>query len=259
MQVIPCAIRWLLVSDPFGGLPREAYLRDVMLLPSDILQWFVALAVGVTFQRIRAASSASNAASVVRSGVCAPPGAGKAFSLVTLWAHDLRRSRWFRDRCRYPKQRTFNDAIAAVTARSGTTRFLSCPVCGWPLKFCCFAGPHKPSRLCRAEFDDPWNEAGRSGGTAVVIENRRKRLMETAAQEGQGQVQAAYSGKRRLQPLGRTHAGTAHPGSSGQRLDYALPGLDLSSVKPGDGRTPGTNPARPALMWRATRGYLAPN
>jgi hypothetical protein len=113
-------IRWLLVRDPRGELPPQAFLcTDLDAAPVDILQWFVARwQLEVTFQETRAHLGVKTQRqwsdlAIMRT----TPALLGLFSLVTLWAHDLAAetppvpatAAW------YPKSHcTFSDAIAAV-------------------------------------------------------------------------------------------------------------------------------------------------
>ncbi len=116
----PVPIRWLLVRDPLGELPPQAFLcTDLDAAPVDILQWFVSRwQLEVTFQEVRAHLGVETQRqwsdlAIMRT----TPALLGLFSLVTLWAHDLAADRplipataaW------YPKPHcTFSDAIAAV-------------------------------------------------------------------------------------------------------------------------------------------------
>jgi hypothetical protein len=116
----PLPIRWLLVRDPIGELPPQAFLcTDLDAAGADILQWFVSRwQLEVTFQEVRAHLGVETQRqwsdlAILRT----TPALLGLFSLVTLWAHDLTADRklvpataaW------YPKRHcTFSDAIAAV-------------------------------------------------------------------------------------------------------------------------------------------------
>ena len=116
----PVPIRWLLVRDPRGELPPQAFLcTDLDAAPVDILQWFVSRwQLEVTFQEVRAHLGVETQRqwsdlAILRT----TPALLGLFSLVTLWAHDLAAetpllpatAAW------YPKRHcTFSDAIAAV-------------------------------------------------------------------------------------------------------------------------------------------------
>ena len=116
----PVPIRWLLVRDPLGELPPQAFLcTDLNAAPVDILQWFVSRwQLEVTFQEVRAHLGVETQRqwsdlAIMRT----TPALLGLFSLVTLWAHDVAAetplvpatAAW------YPKRHcTFSDAIAAV-------------------------------------------------------------------------------------------------------------------------------------------------
>ena len=116
----PVPIRWLLVRDPLGELPPQAFLcTDLDAAPVDILQWFVSRwQLEVTFQEVRAHLGVETQRqwsdlAIMRT----TPALLGLFSLVALWAHDLAAdtplvpatAAW------YPKRHcTFSDAIAAV-------------------------------------------------------------------------------------------------------------------------------------------------
>jgi hypothetical protein len=113
-------IRWLLVRDPLGELPPQAFLcTDLDAAPVDILQWFVSRwQLEVTFQEIRDHLGVETQhqwsdLAILRT----TPALLGLFSLITLWADDLAAetplapatAAW------YPKRHcTFSDAIAAV-------------------------------------------------------------------------------------------------------------------------------------------------
>jgi hypothetical protein len=116
----PVPIRWLLVRDPLGELPPQAFLcTDPDAAPVDILQWFVSRwQLEVTFQEVRAHLGVETQRqwsdlAILRT----TPALLGLFSLVALWAHDLavdapltpRTAAW------YPKRHcSFSDAIAAI-------------------------------------------------------------------------------------------------------------------------------------------------
>jgi hypothetical protein len=88
----PVPIRWLLVRDPRGELPPQAFLcTDLDAAPVDILQWFVSRwQLEVTFQESRAHLGVETQRqwsdlAIMRT----TPVLLGLFSLVTLWAHDL--------------------------------------------------------------------------------------------------------------------------------------------------------------------------
>ena len=131
--VPPVPIRWLLVRDPKGELEPQAFLAtDLNARPCDILAWFVSRwQVEVTFEETRAHLGVETQRqwsdlAILRT----TPALLGLFSIITLWAHDLASNHTFAPRTAawYPKAvLTFSDAIAAYAAKSGTTRFLSCP------------------------------------------------------------------------------------------------------------------------------------
>jgi hypothetical protein len=116
----PVPIRWLLVRDPKGELEPQAFLAtDLNARPGDILAWFVRRwQVEVTFEETRAHLGVEtqrqwSPMAILRT----TPVLLGLFSLVTLWAHDLSKSRKLKPRTAawYPKPLlTFSDAIAAV-------------------------------------------------------------------------------------------------------------------------------------------------
>src|SRR6266550_6393168 len=118
--VSPVPIRWLLVRDPKGELEPQAFLAtDLNARPCDILSWFVSRwQVEVTFAEVRAHLGVETQRqwsdkAILRS----TPVLLGLFSIVTLWAHDLSKSRKLKPRTAawYPKAvLTFSDAIAAV-------------------------------------------------------------------------------------------------------------------------------------------------
>jgi len=99
--------------------PQAFLATDLDTRPGDILAWFVSRwQAEVTFEEVRAhlgvetqrqwSDKAFLRTTLVLLGL---------FSIVTLWAHDLSRSRKFKSRTAawYPKTvLTFSDAIAAV-------------------------------------------------------------------------------------------------------------------------------------------------
>jgi DDE superfamily endonuclease len=116
----PVPIRWLLVRDPTGDIPPQAFLStDVDADPVSILQHFVSRwQLEVTFQETRAHLGVETQRqwsdlAIMRT----TPALLGLFSLITLWANDLaaeipmlpKAAAW------YPKIHcTFSDAIAAV-------------------------------------------------------------------------------------------------------------------------------------------------
>jgi hypothetical protein len=118
--VPPVPIRWLLVRDPKGELDPQAFLAtDLGARPQDILAWFVRRwQVEVTFAEVRARLGVETQRqwsdmAILRS----TPALLGLFSIITLFAHDLAKSRKLKIRTAawYPKALpTFSDAIAAV-------------------------------------------------------------------------------------------------------------------------------------------------
>jgi hypothetical protein len=116
----PVPIRWLLVRDPSGELDPQAFLAtDLNAEPQDILGWFVSRwQVEVTFEEVRAHLGVETQRQWSDKAILrTTPALLALFSLVTLWTHDLARSRALKPRIAawYPKSvLTFSDAIAAV-------------------------------------------------------------------------------------------------------------------------------------------------
>ena len=118
LPVVP--LRWLLVRDPAARFRPQALLcTDPHATPADILAWFVRRwATEVTFQEARRHLGVETQRQWSDLGIArTTPCLLGLYSLVTLWAHDLRRSRrllpsvaaW------YAKERaTFGDALALV-------------------------------------------------------------------------------------------------------------------------------------------------
>ncbi|MBV9848437.1 MAG: transposase [Armatimonadetes bacterium] len=118
LPVVP--LRWVLVRDPMGEFRPQAFLcTDPEAAPADILAWFVRRwSTEVTFQEARRHLGVETQRqwsdlAIARTTPCLLG----LYSLVTLWAHDLRRSHrllpstaaW------YAKERiTFSDALAIV-------------------------------------------------------------------------------------------------------------------------------------------------
>ncbi len=131
----PVPIRWLLVRDPKGELEPHAFLAtDLNAHPRDILAWFVSRwQVEVTFEDVRAHLGVETQRQWSDKAILrTTPVLLGLFSIVTLWAHDLSKSRSFkpRDAAWYPKAvLTFSDAIAAVRRQiwAHQTSFLSRP------------------------------------------------------------------------------------------------------------------------------------
>jgi len=113
-------IRWLLVRDPKGELEPQAFLAtDLNARPGDILAWFVSRwQVEVTFEEVRAHLGVETQRQWSDKAILrTTPILLGLFSIVTLWAHDLSKSRRLKPRTAawYPKAHlTFSDAIAAV-------------------------------------------------------------------------------------------------------------------------------------------------
>jgi len=118
--VPPVPIRWLLVRDPKGELEPQAFLAtDLNARPGDILAWFVSRwQVEVTFEEVRAHLGVETQRQWSDKAILrTTPILLGLFSIVTLWAHDLSKSRRLKPRTAawYPKAHlTFSDAIAAV-------------------------------------------------------------------------------------------------------------------------------------------------
>ena len=118
--VPPVPIRWLLVRDPTGELEPQAFLAtDLNARPGDILAWFVSRwQVEVTFAEVRAHLGVETQRQWSDKAILrTTPVLLGLFSIVTLWAHDLSKSRKLKPRTAawYPKAVvTFSDAIAAV-------------------------------------------------------------------------------------------------------------------------------------------------
>ena len=119
LPVVP--LRWVLVRDPVGGFKSQAFLcTDLDAAPADILGWFVRRwAAETTFQEARRHLGVETQRQWSDPAVArTTPALLGLYSLVTLWAHELRRSRglplpsaaaW------YAKERaTFADALASV-------------------------------------------------------------------------------------------------------------------------------------------------
>ncbi len=116
----PVPIRWVLVRDPTGQFEPQAFLAtDLNARPQDILSWFVSRwQVEVTFEETRAHLGVETQRQWSDKAILrTTPALLGLFSLITLWAHDLSKSRKFKPRTAtwYPKAvPTFSDAIAAV-------------------------------------------------------------------------------------------------------------------------------------------------
>jgi hypothetical protein len=118
--VPPVPIRWLLVRDPKGELEPQAFLAtDLQAQPGDILAWFVSRwQVEVTFEEVRAHLGVETQRQWSDKAILrTTPVLLGLFSIVTLWAHDLSKSRKLKPRTAawYPKAvLTFSDAIVAA-------------------------------------------------------------------------------------------------------------------------------------------------
>ncbi len=114
------SLRWVLVRDPIGEFRPQAFLcTDQDAAPADILAWFVRRwAIEVTFGEARRHLGVETQRQWSDLAIArTTPVLLGLYSLVTLWADDLRRSRkllpltaaW------YAKKRvTFSDALASV-------------------------------------------------------------------------------------------------------------------------------------------------
>ena len=117
---MPVPIRWLLVRDPKGELDPQAFLAtDLNARPGDILAWFVSRwQVEVAFEETRAHLGVETQRQWSDKAILrTTPALLALFSIVTLWAHDLSKSRKLKPKTAawYPKAvPTFSDAIAAV-------------------------------------------------------------------------------------------------------------------------------------------------
>ena len=114
-------LRWVLVRDPVGEFRSQAFLcTDLDAAPADILGWFVRRwAAETTSQEARRHLGVETRRQWSDPAIArTTPALLGLHSLVTLWAHELRRSRglplpptaaW------YAKERaTFADALASV-------------------------------------------------------------------------------------------------------------------------------------------------
>lgn len=116
----PVPIRWLLVRDPTGELEPQAFLAtDLNAHPRDILAWFVSRwQVEVTFEEVRAHLGVETQRQWSDNAILrTTPALLALFSIVTLWTHDLAKSRKLKPRATawYAKSfLTFSDAIAAA-------------------------------------------------------------------------------------------------------------------------------------------------
>jgi hypothetical protein len=113
-------IRWLLVRDPTGDLDPRAFLAtDLDAHPRDILAWFVSRwQVEVTFEETRTHLGVETQRQWSDKAILrTTPALLGLFSIVTLWAHDLSKSRKLKPRTAAwcPKAfLTTSDAIAAA-------------------------------------------------------------------------------------------------------------------------------------------------
>ena len=131
----PVPIRWLLVRDPKGELEPQAFLAtDLDAHPRDILAWFVSRwQVEVTFEEVRAHLGVETQRQWADIAILrTTPALLALFSIVTLWTHDIAKSRNLKPRATawYAKASlTFSDAIAAVRREIWTHQnsFLSRP------------------------------------------------------------------------------------------------------------------------------------
>jgi hypothetical protein len=118
--VPPVPIRWLLVRDPTGELDPQAFLAtDLNAHPHDILAWFVSRwQVEVTFAEVRAHIGVETQRQWSDNAILrTTPALLALFSIITLWTHDLAKSKKLKPRAAawYSKSvLTFSDAIAAV-------------------------------------------------------------------------------------------------------------------------------------------------
>jgi|tagenome__1003787_1003787.scaffolds.fasta_scaffold20856881_2 hypothetical protein len=116
----PVPIRWLLVRDPTGELDPQAFLAtDLDAHPRDILGWFVSRwQVEVTFEEVRTHLGVETQRQWSDKAILrTTPVLLGLFSVVTLWAHDLSKSRKLKPKTSAWYQKsvlTFSDAIAAV-------------------------------------------------------------------------------------------------------------------------------------------------
>ena len=118
--VSPVPIRWIIVRDPKGELSPQAFLAtDLNASPRDILAWFVTRwQVEVTFAEVRAHLGVETQRQWTDKAIQrTTPALLGLFSIVTLWADQLSKSRKFKPRTAawYKKEvLTFSDAIAVV-------------------------------------------------------------------------------------------------------------------------------------------------
>ncbi len=119
LPVVP--LRWVLVRDPVGEFRSQAFLcTDLDAAPADILAWFVRRwATETTFQEARRHLGVETQRQWSDPAIArTTPALLGLYSLVTLWAHELRRSRGLplpSTAAWYAKERaTFADALASV-------------------------------------------------------------------------------------------------------------------------------------------------
>jgi len=118
--VPPVPIRWLLVRDPKGELDPQAFLAtDLDARPCDILSWFVCRwQVEVTFEETRAHLGVETQRQWSDKAILrTTPALLALFSIITLWAHDLSKSKTLKPKTAAWYQKTvptFSDAIAAI-------------------------------------------------------------------------------------------------------------------------------------------------
>jgi hypothetical protein len=118
--VSPVPIRWIIVRDPKGELSPQAFLAtDLNASPRDILAWFVTRwQVEVTFAEVRAHLGVETQRQWTDKAIQrTTPALLGLFSIVTLWADQLSKSRKFKPRTAawYQKEvLTFSDAIGVV-------------------------------------------------------------------------------------------------------------------------------------------------
>src|SRR6202789_3422090 len=106
--VPPVPIRWLLVRDPEGEFEPQAFLAtDINARPCDILAWFVSRwQVEVTFAEVRAHLGVETQRQWSDKAILrTTPALLGLFSIVTLWANDLAKSRKLKPKTAawYPK------------------------------------------------------------------------------------------------------------------------------------------------------------
>jgi len=118
LPVVP--LRWVLVRDPAGGFRPQAFLcTSPDVTAADVLAWFVRRwATEVTFAEARRHLGVETQRQWSDLAVArTTPVLLGLYSLVTLWAHDLRRARGLLPRSAswYARESaTFSDALATV-------------------------------------------------------------------------------------------------------------------------------------------------